>query len=391
MKTHLIKMAVVALLCGLTFLPYIAFLRVLSYSHVSDDEALELARPLRLQQGATLTIMGGDDDGKEIPLSAGSDVLYMAVYDLGLNIAPPSQVDAETNYVLRLADGRNGFAKLPFIAADSLLCDTLLYHDGKVLAYMYPTYESRSIAEIDSVIDSKAKADDGFFKKVSRNFSKGRKRIAKILYKYGPSVTFGGFMNYPRFSGWSLYNLPEFMRTGIIGGIFSFLMMIIGGFIFWPLIFLLAKDIAILPSFIRALDNNMVVVLAWIIYLLLNIPIMMWGMTSILGWVFFLFALVALFPAAVDQEDKSRCQKCHRRYIDIDKIDVKHGPTTVETTTTTWGDGDKEVKKSSTTKRTATYKATCPHCGHVRVYEEDDSFTREWVSKNRKRYHSRIF
>ena len=51
----------------------------------------------------------------------------------------------------------------------------------------------------------------------------------------------------------------------------------------------------------------------------------------------------------------------------------------------------KEVKKSSTTKRTATYKATCPDCGHVRIYDEDDSFTREWVTKNRKRYHSRIF
>ena len=391
MKTHLIKMAIVALICGLTFLPYISFLRVVSYSHVSDDDALELARPLHLQQGTTLTVMGGDDDGQKIPLSAGTDVLFMAVYDLGLNLAPPSQVNAETNYVLRLKDGREGFAKLPFIATDSLLSDTLLYHDGKVLAYMYPTYDSRPIAVIDSVIDSKAKADDGFFKKVSRTFRKGRHRIVKVLYKYGPSVTFGGFMKYPRFSGWSLYDLPEFMRTGIIGAIFGFLMTIIGGLIFWPLIFMLAKDIAILPSFIRALDNGIVILLAWIIYLALNILIMMWGMTSILGWVFFIFALLALFPVSVDQEDKYRCQKCHRRYIDVEQTDVRYGATTTETTTTTWGDGDKEVKKSATTKKTVTYKATCPDCGHVRIYEEDDSFTRDWVSKHAKRSHSRFF
>ena len=313
MKMHLIKMAVVAFICCLTFLPYIAVLRVLSYSHVSDEKALELARPLRLKQEATVTIMGGDDDGKKIPLSAGTEVLFMAVYGLGLNLVPPSQVDAETDYVLRLADGQDCFAKLPFIAADSLLCDSLLFHNGKVLAYMYPTYDTRSIAKIDSVIDSKAKDDDGFFKKVSRKFRKGRKRMEKIMYKYGPTVTFGGFMKYPRFSAWDLFDLPAFMRTGIIGAILSFLLMIIGGFIFWPLIFLLAKDIAILPSFIRALDNNTVMGLAWIIYLLLNIPIMMWGMGSILGWVFFLLALLALFPAAVDQEDKFRCQKCHRR------------------------------------------------------------------------------
>jgi DNA-directed RNA polymerase subunit M/transcription elongation factor TFIIS len=198
-------------------------------------------------------------------------------------------------------------------------------------------------------------------------------------------------MKYPRFSGWSLYDLPEFMRTGIIGAIFGFLMTIIGGFIFWPLIFMLAKDIAILPSFIRALDNGIVILLAWIIYLALNILIMMWGMTSILGWVFFIFALLALFPVSVDQEDKYRCQKCHRRYIDVEQTDVRYGATTTETTTTTWGDGDKEVKKSATTKKTVTYKATCPDCGHVRIYEEDDSFTRDWVSKHAKRSHSRFF
>lgn len=391
MKSHLIKMAIFAFVAWFTFLPYTQMLTFLTYSPTSEEKVLEQAPTIKLKQGVKMYIVESEQAGKERNVAAGTEVKLMGISQISGVKWSPRQINADRWYVIRLADGTTGTAAIPFIAEDSLLVDSMFLHSKKVPVYLSRAYIMRPISEVDSIIDSKAKADDGWFKKLSRKARKGHARAIRIVIKMQPDILSGGYALFPKCSWWSMFSLPSFMHSGILGAIFSFIMWLISVFVFWPVIFMLAKDVAILPFYCRKLGNKEAAGFAWIIFLALCVPIMLFGLNNFFAWLFFILALFALFPSTIQWEDYFRCEKCHCRNCDLETLGSKVTDYKVNKITTTWGDGDKQVEKETSYNEYIHYKATCPECGHTREFVDKESHFRSAITKNAKRSHSRWF
>ena len=382
MKLHLVKIALLALVAFATFLPYSQMLIFLTYSPLSEEQALEQAPTIRLKQTAKMYV-----HGKERSVAAGTNVKLMGIQQY-VESESPRTITPNRYYSIRLDDGTKGCANLPFIAEDQALVDSLYINSKKVQVYLPETVVLRPLSTVDSIIDSKAKPDDGWFKKLSRKVRKGHSRAIRITYKMMPKVVNGGYALYPKYSFWNEYSLPAWLRcSGWFGIIFAFIMWLVTNLLFWPVVFWLAKDVAVLPYYLRPLGNNEAGGFAWIIFLALCIPLMLFGLNSFFAWIFFLMALFALFHATIQNEDHFRCVKCHCRDCNVEEIGRHYSGSKTEEITTTWGDGDKQVEHEKSSTKTTRYKVTCPECGHVREYSEKDTISSRYVVKRARRHY----